>query len=245
MSEANNEQEAQPNTEAPATPENTVDAEKQNLAETIFDGGKPESTDQKTDEPAEQDGDQKKEVDGDGKPAEEDSGEKTDDEKQDNETTEKEDGDKEVAVKLPEGSSLSEEDQAEIAALVKDGDLSQEQTDKVVEAMDKAVGRYQDSQVAQLEEKQGEWEKNFHADKEIGGDNANLSIRYAQKAIGEFGSETLKKELENTKMGSHPEVIRTFARIGKAMSDDNFVQANQPNKRPRMMHDVFYNQEKK
>lgn len=248
MSETTNEPTAQTNTEAVATPETSANPERQELAEKIFDDGKSNNDPapgQKAEEPAKSEEQPAEGAEGDDKPKEDKSGEETTDEKQTEDTTEKEEkSGEDVAINLPEGSSLSAEDKAEISGLIKDQNLTQDQADKLVGLMDKAVSRYQDSQVEQLDQRQNEWEKSFQIDKEIGGENQNMSISYAKKAIDHFGNENFKKELNETRLGSHPEVVRVFARIGRAMSDDKFVQPGMANERPKMMHDVFYNNDK-
>lgn len=227
MSEEKVEQTAQITTEAEATPDSSVDPAKQELAEKIFDEGNPKESPAKEQEPGEP---EEKTEEGETEP---------DDKKQDEKPEDKEA--EEVSVELPEGSKLSADDAKELTEMVKEFGLSKDQADKVLKTVESAVERFQESQIELLESQRVKWEKSFSDDKEIGGENANLSIRYAQKALNEFGSEDFKKELEKTKFGSHPEVIRVFARIGKAISDDNFVQAKQPNKEPKFMHNVFYN----
>ena len=67
------------------------------------------------------------------------------------------------------------------------------------------------------------WVGEIKADKEIGGANFDTSVRHAQAAAKKFGSPEFLAALDATGMGSHPELVRVFARIGKAMAEDTFV----------------------
>lgn len=63
------------------------------------------------------------------------------------------------------------------------------------------------------------------ADKEIGGDKLTASLSKAQQALETFGTPELKEYLNETGLGNHPELVKAFVKIGKAMSEDNMVSA--------------------
>lgn len=44
--------------------------------------------------------------------------------------------------------------------------------------------------------------------------------------MDKFGSPELKQYLNETGLGNHPELVRIFANIGKAMSEDGLVTGN-------------------
>jgi hypothetical protein len=67
------------------------------------------------------------------------------------------------------------------------------------------------------------WETQAKADKEFGGDKFAENIGIANKAYDTFGTPELKELLNKSGLSNHPEVIRTFYRAGKAMSEDTFV----------------------
>ena len=245
MSEVKTDQTAQANTEAGDPTVTPPDPEKQKIADSMFDGG--ESNDKGS--PTQEKEKETKPDDDDSEKGEAVDKSKDDEKNKDDKSDAKEevkpdaDGDKtseEVTVKLPSGSGLSEADANEIAAIAKDEKLTQAQTDKLVATTENVVKRYQDRQQELLESTQDEWEASVKADKEIGGENENLSIRYAQKAINQFGNDEFKKELEVTKLGSHPEVIRVFARIGRAISDDTLVSPKETIVTPKSMAEVLY-----
>lgn len=66
------------------------------------------------------------------------------------------------------------------------------------------------------------------ADKEIGGDKLADTVATAQKALDRFGSDALRSWLDESGAGNHPEIIRAFAAVGRAISEDGFVPGGDP-----------------
>jgi hypothetical protein len=52
------------------------------------------------------------------------------------------------------------------------------------------------------------------------GDKYDENVNFAQFAAKQFGDEALLKLLDESGMGSHPAVVRFFAKAGRAMADD-------------------------
>lgn len=67
------------------------------------------------------------------------------------------------------------------------------------------------------------WAEETKADKEIGGAALNENLAIGKKALDAFGSDPLRTMLNDTGLGNHPEVIRFFVKVGKAISEDGFV----------------------
>lgn len=63
------------------------------------------------------------------------------------------------------------------------------------------------------------WEGEAKADKDIGGDGFDANLATAKKAIDAFGSDGLKSVLNESGLGSHPEVIKFAVNAGKALAD--------------------------
>ena len=63
------------------------------------------------------------------------------------------------------------------------------------------------------------WEGEAKADKDIGGDAFDANLATAKKAIDAFGSDGLKAVLNESGLGSHPEVIKFAVNAGKALAD--------------------------
>jgi predicted DNA-binding protein (UPF0251 family) len=126
--------------------------------------------------------------------------------------------------KAPEGVELDAAAIAEFEPLARELNLNQEQAQKLLELHTKTLQNQAQSQT-QVAAKQIEaWVGEIKADKEIGGTNFDSSVRHAQAAAKKFGSPEFLAALDATGMGSHPELVRVFARIGKAMAEDTFVQ---------------------
>ena len=59
----------------------------------------------------------------------------------------------------------------------------------------------------------------------LDGSRLKATIEAAGKAIDRFGTPGLREVLNFTGAGNHPEVVRFFARIGRAISEDQPVPA--------------------
>lgn len=60
--------------------------------------------------------------------------------------------------------------------------------------------------------------------KEWGEDGWKTNLALAGKAMETFGGPELKKFLDDSKLGNHPEMIKLFVTLGKAVSEDSFVK---------------------
>lgn len=73
-----------------------------------------------------------------------------------------------------------------------------------------------------LRDRQAAWHRHWidlaRADQEYGGAGFEQSLSVARMAVDHFGGAPLRKVLDETGLGSHPEVVRTFWRIGKALA---------------------------
>lgn len=125
----------------------------------------------------------------------------------------------------PEGYTPDDAALGEITGVFKELGLTQEQAQKLVEydakrmssaaspeAQQAAAIEHRNAQVAQ-------WEGEIKADKELGGANLDASIQVAQKALASFGSPELSAMLKQSGLGSHPEIVRFFHKVGKELSE--------------------------
>jgi hypothetical protein len=125
-------------------------------------------------------------------------------------------------LKLPDGSPLENSRVEAIAAEARKHDLSNEQAQFVLERESDAVQSYQQS----VEAEAAKWVDAAKKDPEIGGEKFAENVEFAKRAIDKFGSADLKKALDTTRLGDHPELIRFASKIGRAMADDTLVQAD-------------------
>lgn len=124
---------------------------------------------------------------------------------------------------LPEGYEINEQQLSELTPLFKDLGLTQEQADKLI-AYDaqRALAARDGSEQAAIDQRNaqvGEWEQSLRSDKEFGGTNFDANVAIAQKALAEFGSPELSTMLKESGLGSHPEVVRFFHRVGKELAE--------------------------
>lgn len=131
---------------------------------------------------------------------------------------------------LPDGATLAPEVKAMLTDAAKNLDLTQEQAQKLVE-----LDLKRNQQFTERVNAQGtQWLNELPSDKEFGGEKLSENLAIATKAIDAFGTPELKKLLNETRLGNHPELIRVFYRAGKAISQDSrFVaggSGNQPAK---------------
>ena len=126
----------------------------------------------------------------------------------------------------PEGVKLDSEAASELKSLAKELGLKQEGAQKVADIGVKLAQKWEARQAEALKEMKSSWVESSKADKEIGGDKLNENLAVAKKALDVFGTPELKTLLNESGLGSHPEIVRAFYRAGKAISEDRFVPSN-------------------
>ncbi len=65
---------------------------------------------------------------------------------------------------------------------------------------------------------QAKWAEQARTDGEYGRCNFPTAVHTARQAVERFGGDKLRQTLDATCLGSHPEIIRAFWKIGKAMN---------------------------
>lgn len=117
---------------------------------------------------------------------------------------------------LPENSLLEPRHLAKIEAAAKAQGLTNEQAQLFVEKHSNEIA--EDHAAMQVE-----WTQQLTKDPEIGGDKLGEHVELAKRALNTFADEEFKGLLLKTGYGSHPGMVRTFARIGKLMGEDKLV----------------------
>lgn len=84
------------------------------------------------------------------------------------------------------------------------------------------------------------WAEQAKADKEFGGEKFAENLAVAAAARDQFGSPALTALLNKMKVGDHPEIVRYFYRVGKAVSQDGFVPGRSTNGQAKSDAEVFY-----
>lgn len=79
------------------------------------------------------------------------------------------------------------------------------------------------AQKDQYETQVKEWDTAARSDKEYGGDNFDANVALAKKALEAFGNDELTQILDASGLGSHPEVIRAFVKVGRTIQESDVV----------------------
>lgn len=129
------------------------------------------------------------------------------------------------AFKLPDGAKLEGDTLKQFTDFAKDLGLTQEHAQKFVDR-EIQLQRDMDTGAVELVKKQGEaWETAARQDNEIGGAKYDENLGVANKALEQFGSQSLRDMLKTTPLGKNPEVLRFLVKIGNAIAQDKFVPA--------------------
>ena len=123
----------------------------------------------------------------------------------------------------PEGYELSDTLNGEFKELAKSMNLTQEQAQQFIEIDAKrALGEAETAQ-AQWKATTDEWAASLQNDAEMGGAKYEQSLALANKAIDNFGTPELRAFLDESGLGTHPELLRAFHKVGNAISEDRMV----------------------
>lgn len=119
--------------------------------------------------------------------------------------------------------------------------LTNDQAQLLIGQYGEQVVEQQKQLEAELQKQTDGWLTELKSDPEFGGAKFDATVATAQKAIGHFGTPELKQWLEVTGAMNHPGLVKAFAKIGRAMSEDTF---NRPNTNvpgtPKPTHERMY-----
>lgn len=121
------------------------------------------------------------------------------------------------------GKVLSQEAAGRIAALARSEGIPYEKAAKLLAAADSETGALMQAKNDAWNTTVKGWETSVKGDAELGGANYDATTTLANKVLKKFGSEDLSKFLKETGIGSHPEFVRVFHRIGKMFKEDDLV----------------------
>jgi hypothetical protein len=141
-------------------------------------------------------------------------------------------------LKPPEGQEFGSEFLTAYEGVARKLDLSNEQAQELYSTLAPVLEK---QQLAQIEAVKSEWLESSKSDKEFGGDKLQESLGVANAALKEYGSPELKDFLKATGLGSHPEVIRLFHKVGKTLTPDKFVGGDAGNAgdgKPKTFNDL-------
>lgn len=89
--------------------------------------------------------------------------------------------------------------------------------------LDNVLPKMKEAAEEKLAGLRAEWKELVKQDEEIGGPAFETNVKIAKQAIDRFGSDEVKSLLNESGLGDHPAFVRTFFRIGKAISEDTIL----------------------
>lgn len=120
---------------------------------------------------------------------------------------------------LPEGFEYDDGKVSEFTALARELNLTQEQAQKLVDLHVRHWLGFEEQTRAQGEA----WSKQAMEDPEFGGQKFTQSLRDANRFVSVFGGEGLRRALDATGAGNHPEIFKAFARAGRLLGEDQLA----------------------
>ena len=142
--------------------------------------------------------------------------------------------DEPFSVKAPEGAEAYQADFDKFAGDMDDW-LKANPNASVREALAEAASRQArlvgESQAQALEQRNQQisaWDDELKADKDFGGEAFDKNVATAIKGLEAVGSPELRQMLDQTGLGSHPEIVRAFKKVGELVADAPFATGAQP-----------------
>lgn len=135
----------------------------------------------------------------------------------------------EFTLKDAEGNDmpLDEELATEADPILRELNLSNEQANKLVALAPKMLAKGQQSAIEQITEagaaQRKTWLDAFKADPDLGGANEKTSLAAAATGMDAMGftkGSDFRKLMDETGLGNHPEMIRTFKTLGELAGED-------------------------
>ena len=152
---------------------------------------------------------------------------------------------KPIELKLPEGSLFAPETVAKVAARAKEQNLTPEQAQAELNRESDLVKSFVEGEKIKLAKEANSWVEASKVDPEIGGEKYAANAEVAKRVVNRFGTEAFKKALNDSGLGNHPELVRVFVRIGRAMTDDQLVLSNGVSTAPRSAAETLYGEPSK
>lgn len=126
-------------------------------------------------------------------------------------------------IKAPDGFTIDQDIMVQVAPVLKELKCSKENAEKIVAAGAEIFNKAIKSQADLFAKKVSDWEKETRAD-DVLGKEENIAI--ANQAVIQFGDERLTKEIIETGLGNHPAFVRFCYNVGKAVCEDQVVNAS-------------------
>lgn len=153
-------------------------------------------------------------------------------------------------IALPEGMVLDAEALEVAEPIFRELNLSNEAASKLAAAYpaiaQKLTDRANQAVINEVVAQRAQWGKDALADPEIGGSPETFDASKKQAAagldrLGFKAGHPFRTLLDETGLGNHPEMIRAWSRVGKAVSEDvEFHRTNAAGNEPKTIGQTFY-----
>jgi hypothetical protein len=115
----------------------------------------------------------------------------------------------------------------------------------VAEQFARSIGDQLNQQIlASVATERAAWLAEAKGDEEIGGQNWDQSLVTAAKALDGLGltkGSSFRALLDESGLGNHPEMIRAFVKVGKAISEDSdFPRGGAATSAPKTTAEILY-----
>jgi len=122
--------------------------------------------------------------------------------------------------KFPVGSVINQPILEEFQGLAKELDLNQEKAQRLIDLQIKHVDSFAQTMQETFQKIKDDWKA--ETIKELKGE-AKTSLVIAGRAIEKLGTPGLRKMLNETGVGNHPELVKFFIEAGKLVSEDKVI----------------------
>ncbi len=143
-------------------------------------------------------------------------------------------------LKMPENSPLDPNAIERVASYAKEKGLTNEQAQELLTREHEAVSQFAESQKAMISQKETQWAEELKADKEFGGSQLDEHGQLAYRAASKWFGEEFVDVLKSAKLNHYPPLFKGLVRLGKAMSDDQFVRGGSGPAPVKSMAEKFY-----
>ena len=140
----------------------------------------------------------------------------------------------------PEGVTLDTEVTDEFKTLANEMKLPQKKAQQVADLGVKMLNKWQANQTEAISNTISAWAEQTRADKDIGGGKLDENLSVAKRALDTFGTPELRKMLNESGLGNHPEIIRFMYKAGQTLGEDNIVLGKGSGQTDKPMHERLY-----
>lgn len=128
--------------------------------------------------------------------------------------------------KLPEGFQADEAILGKFRGLAKDMGLDGAKAQALIDLYAEAGTALSQKMDAAHTQQVQAWGEAISKDKDLGGDNLASTRKLADAALSRFATPELRTLLNETGLGNHPDLVRVFRDIGRALSDDTVTRGS-------------------